>query len=75
MVSLALEAEAKTLFLFHHDPTHDDAKISQMLAHARKLVAARKAQLNIEAAREGAVVELPAGKGLILVLRHGWWHR
>jgi phosphoribosyl 1,2-cyclic phosphodiesterase/ActR/RegA family two-component response regulator len=60
VVSLALEAEAKTLFLFHHDPCHDDAKISQMLDHARKLVAARKASLRVEAAREGAMVELPA---------------
>ncbi len=60
VVALALEAEVKTLFLFHHDPNHDDAKISQMLAHARKLVAARKAKLNVEAACEGAMVELPA---------------
>ena len=36
VVALALEAEVKTLFLFHHDPNHDDAKISQMLAHARQ---------------------------------------
>jgi phosphoribosyl 1,2-cyclic phosphodiesterase len=61
VVALALQAEAKKLFLFHHDPNHDDAKISQMLAHARKLVAARKGKLHIEAAREGVTVELPAG--------------
>jgi ribonuclease BN (tRNA processing enzyme) len=60
VVSLALEAEVKTLYLFHHDPSHDDAKISQMLDHARKLVAARKAKLNIEAACEGATVVLSA---------------
>ena len=60
VVSLALEAEVKTLFLFHHDPNHDDAKISQMLAHARQLVATRKGKLQVEAAREGATVELPS---------------
>ena len=60
VVALALEAEVKTLFLFHHDPNHDDAKVSQMLAHARKLVAARKGKLQVEAAREGVTVELPA---------------
>src|SRR5208283_2065336 len=60
VVALALEAEVKTLFLFHHDPSHDDAKISQMLAHARKIVAARKGKLQVEAAREGVMVELPA---------------
>ncbi len=59
VVSLAIEAEAKTLFLFHHDPSHDDAKVSQMLAHARNIVATRKAKLNVEAAREGVTVELP----------------
>jgi phosphoribosyl 1,2-cyclic phosphodiesterase len=59
VVALALQAEVKKLFLFHHDPNHDDAKVSQMLAHARKLVAARKGALQVEAAREGVTVELP----------------
>jgi len=60
VVALALQAKVKKLFLFHHDPNHDDAKVSQMLAHARKLVAARKSKLQVEAAREGAMVELSA---------------
>ena len=59
VVALALQAEVKTLFLFHHDPDHDDAKISQMLAHARQLVVARRGKLQVEAAREGMTVELP----------------
>ena len=63
VVALALEAEVKTLFLFHHDPNHDDTKVSQMLAHARKLVAIRKGKLQVEAAREGVTVELPAAVG------------
>jgi phosphoribosyl 1,2-cyclic phosphodiesterase len=60
VVALALQAEVKQLFLFHHDPNHDDAKVSRMLAHARQLVAARKGQLLVEAAREGLIVELPS---------------
>jgi phosphoribosyl 1,2-cyclic phosphodiesterase len=60
VVALALQAEVKRLFLFHHDPNHDDARISQMLVHARKLVAARKGKLKVEAAQEGATVKLPA---------------
>jgi ribonuclease BN (tRNA processing enzyme) len=60
VVALALEAEVRTLFLFHHDPDHDDAKVSQMLAHAREIVAARNGKLHVEAAREGVTVELPA---------------
>ena len=57
-VSLALKAEVNRLFLFHHDPEHDDAKIEAMLAHAHKLVADAGATLLVDAAREGAVVEL-----------------
>ena len=60
VVALAVQAEVKTLFLFHHDPNHDDGKISHMLAHARKLASARKARLHIEAACEGVTVQLPA---------------
>jgi phosphoribosyl 1,2-cyclic phosphodiesterase len=59
VVALAVQAEVKSLFLFHHDPNHDDAKISHMLTHARKLVAARKSKLHVEAACEGTTVELP----------------
>jgi len=59
VVTLALHAEVKTLFLFHHDPNHDDKKVSQMLAHARKLIAGRKGGLRVEAASEGMTVELP----------------
>jgi phosphoribosyl 1,2-cyclic phosphodiesterase/CheY-like chemotaxis protein len=57
-VELALKAGIKTLYLFHHDPDHDDDKVEAMLAHARKLVSDQKASLQIEAAREGEVVEL-----------------
>lgn len=58
VVSLALEAEARRLVLFHHDPEHDDSKIDAMVAHGRA-AADGKGELQIEAAREGAVVELP----------------
>jgi phosphoribosyl 1,2-cyclic phosphodiesterase/CheY-like chemotaxis protein len=58
VVALALAAEVKQLFLFHHDPNHDDAKISQMLEHARGLVVAQSGSLRIEAAQEGLTVPL-----------------
>lgn len=58
VVALALKAEVKKLFLFHHDPDHDDAKIAEMTEHARKLVKAQNGKMQIEAAREGLVVEL-----------------
>lgn len=61
VVELALQAQVKRLYLFHHDPNHDDAKVSDMVAHARKLVLARGAALQVEAAKEGLVMELADG--------------
>jgi phosphoribosyl 1,2-cyclic phosphodiesterase/CheY-like chemotaxis protein len=60
VVEIALEADVKKLFLFHHDPEHDDAKISAMATHARNLVAARNGALEVNAAREGVTISLAA---------------
>lgn len=62
-VALALNSGAKQLYLFHHDPDHDDEKLDRMAAHARELVAREQAALQVEVAREGAVVELAAVAG------------
>ena len=65
VVELAIAAHAKRLYLFHHDPDHDDAKIGSMVEQARQLAAQRHSTIEIEAAREGMVVQLntpkPAG--------------
>jgi len=58
VVSLALEARAKKLFLFHHDPSHDDRQIDEMLERARLLVVESGRKLEVEAAREGAEIWL-----------------
>lgn len=58
VVSLALEARAKKLFLFHHDPGHDDRQIDEMLERARLLVVESGRKLEVEAAREGAEIWL-----------------
>ena len=57
-VDLALRAEVRRLFLFHHDPAHTDAKLDQMVQYARKLVAQSGKGLEVEAAREGLECEL-----------------
>jgi phosphoribosyl 1,2-cyclic phosphodiesterase len=59
VVALALQAEVRQLCLFHHDPGHDDAKITQMVTYARQLVIQQQGVLKVEAAREGARVDLP----------------
>jgi ribonuclease BN (tRNA processing enzyme) len=56
VVRLALLSGVKRLYLFHHDPGHDDARIDAMLAHARKL--AMGGPLEVFAATEGEVVTL-----------------
>lgn len=58
-VAIALCANVKRLFLFHHDPGHDDAYIARMEAHARALVAQSGGTMMVEAAREGATCVLP----------------
>jgi len=61
VVKLALNSQVKQLFLFHHDPDHDDEKVSQMVKHAQALVAARDGTLQVDAAREGMVVQVGRG--------------
>jgi len=58
VVALALEAQVRRLYLFHHDPNHDDAKITEMAAHAQRLADAGHSRLQVEAAREGLTVEV-----------------
>jgi phosphoribosyl 1,2-cyclic phosphodiesterase len=58
-VALALQAGVKHLYLFHHDPDHDDRQIDGLVKHARQLVAKRKSKLQVNAAREGTTIRLP----------------
>jgi phosphoribosyl 1,2-cyclic phosphodiesterase/ActR/RegA family two-component response regulator len=58
-LALAVAAEAKVLYMFHHDPGHDDEKISRMVCRARDLARHLGSSLRVEAAREGLQVELP----------------
>ena len=53
VVRFAIAGRVKRLFLFHHDPEHDDRAISSMLMHARDLATAAGSSIRIEAAREG----------------------
>lgn len=60
VVALALQAGAKKLYLFHHDPNHDDDKVAAMEEAARQMVTARGGKLEVEAAREGVSDEIGA---------------
>jgi phosphoribosyl 1,2-cyclic phosphodiesterase/CheY-like chemotaxis protein len=58
VVSLALDAEARKLFLFHHDPGRDDKAIDAMVESARMIVLESGKPMEVDAAREGAEVWL-----------------
>ncbi len=62
-VALALEAGVKQLYLFHHDPDHDDKRIDGLVKHARRLVAKQKGKLKVDAAREGTMINLSEKSG------------
>ncbi len=53
-VELAMRAEVKHLFLFHHDPDHQDEKMVAMITEAEARVAAAGSAMIVSAAREGA---------------------
>ena len=55
-VTVALEAGAKRLALFHHDPTHGDDVVDQMLERAER--AAAGTSLEVLAASEGLTLTL-----------------
>ncbi len=61
-VSLALDAEVRTLLLFHHDPNHDDRTVEAMEKSARELVAKSGRPLEIAAAQEGSEILLEPKK-------------
>jgi phosphoribosyl 1,2-cyclic phosphodiesterase len=54
VVSLAAEADAKRLILFHHDPNHDDAMVDRMVEKARMQIAQTGKSITVEAAQEGS---------------------
>jgi len=58
VVAIAVIAKVKKLFLFHHDPDHDDQQITKMVEWARELVMIHGEQLEVDAAREGVELVL-----------------
>jgi phosphoribosyl 1,2-cyclic phosphodiesterase len=59
-VSLALDAEVGKLLLFHHAPSHDDTILDSILNDARRLIRESGKKLEVDAAREGEEILLPA---------------
>ena len=55
---VAAEADVKKLILFHHEPTHSDDKIDDILRKCKAEVHNRRYKFEIDAAAEGMVVSI-----------------
>ena len=62
-VALAIAADVRELVLFHHDPSHSDAKIAEMVARAQELAREAGSLLSVRAAREGDELRPMAASG------------
>jgi phosphoribosyl 1,2-cyclic phosphodiesterase/CheY-like chemotaxis protein len=58
VIALALSAKVKKLFLFHHDPRHDDKHIESMVEWARNFTTMLGEEIEVAAAEEGLEVVL-----------------
>ena len=64
VIRLAMAADVRRLYLFHHDPAHDDKQLATMLAHARQIAHSAGSALRVDAAREGEQVALAVDAAL-----------
>jgi phosphoribosyl 1,2-cyclic phosphodiesterase len=55
---VAAEAEVKQLYLFHHDPSHSDEKVDDILRKCKKEVKTRGYKFECEAAAENLVISI-----------------
>ena len=55
-IQLGVKAGVKRLLLFHHDPSHSDDMVDEMLAYGRRL--AGDAPIEIESATEGTTIDV-----------------
>ncbi len=53
-LKLAIEAHARKLILFHHDPSRKDLEIASIVAQCREFVITDNPDLVVDAAREGS---------------------
>jgi phosphoribosyl 1,2-cyclic phosphodiesterase/CheY-like chemotaxis protein len=58
VADFAHRAEAQTLYLFHHDPNHDDDAIDHKVGIARDLLRARGSSTRCVSPQEGEVIRL-----------------
>jgi phosphoribosyl 1,2-cyclic phosphodiesterase len=55
-VNFAIDADVKELYLYHHDPNYDDARVEAIHRDCEQLVRERNASLRCLVAREGVAI-------------------
>jgi phosphoribosyl 1,2-cyclic phosphodiesterase/DNA-binding NarL/FixJ family response regulator len=55
---VAIAAGARSLALFHHDPTHDDIRVAELEEYGRLRAAAANSSLDVFAAAEGLELQI-----------------
>jgi phosphoribosyl 1,2-cyclic phosphodiesterase/CheY-like chemotaxis protein len=77
VVDFALAAGAERLALFHHDPSHDDNAIDQMVSQCRARIARETAEgdkpLEVTAAAEGESIQLSEDPQFVLRRQTTHW--
>jgi phosphoribosyl 1,2-cyclic phosphodiesterase len=58
VVGLAASSGVGRVYLFHHDPAHDDACLDRMLAEGKSHARQHRSDLVVDAAREGEEILL-----------------
>lgn len=57
VVNYAIDADVKELYLFHHDPSNDDAAIEKIYKNSQEIIESRDSPLKCHIAREGLKVK------------------
>jgi len=65
-VALAIDARARQLKLFHHDPTHSDDQIDEMVNEARRIAGATRLRIRAAAESDTVVLRRSAISGPIM---------
>jgi len=57
-IDTAINANVKELYLFHHDPNHDDAAIEEIQKHSNEIIKEKGSSIICHIAKEGMTIDL-----------------
>ncbi len=57
-INIAIDADVKELYLFHHDPNYDDDAIAAIHKHSNEIIKEKGSSLICHIAKEGMVIDI-----------------